>query len=119
MFGSRRSTGDFPVGRHLGGRVTADQAITAAYRAASREFAREAARPAAYEAFLIATSDHLEKAAQVLTKIAVNREQSTSLAIRGLEAAGLREIMTASVSVLLALGHYPYLRRVEYTEEMT
>ena len=99
--------------------MTPDDAICAAFRAASKEIARAPVRPDAYEGFLVATSDHLDKAAKMLSNIAKFRGEGVDeRAMASLEHIGLTEIMAATVSAMLALGHYPYLSRIVLQEEL-
>lgn len=99
--------------------MTPDQAISAAFRAASQELARTFVKAESYEGFLISSADHLDQAAQLLTKIAQERGVAQDQhALTKLEHQGLREILQATVSTLLALGHYPYLKRVEIRGEI-
>lgn len=98
--------------------MTPDEAISAAFRASSRELARVPVRPDAYEAFLIKTSEHLDLAAQLLTRIASERENSNADTLTTLEQCGLREMLQATVSALLALGHYPYLKSINLEGEL-
>ncbi|MEE8551580.1 MAG: hypothetical protein V3T08_10045 [Gemmatimonadota bacterium] len=97
--------------------MTPDEAISAAFRAASTELARTSVRPDAYEGFLAATKEHLDLASQFFSKIAVHRDKAGYNAITTLEHQGLREILQATVSTLLALGHYPYLDRIHMDGE--
>lgn len=92
--------------------MTPDDAISAAFRAASKELDRQPVQVEAYETFLLNTSEHLDLAAQFLTQIAEKREAANDETLASLEQCGLREILQASVSGLLALAHYPYLNRI-------
>ena len=98
--------------------MTPDEIISAAFRAASKELSRSPIRPDAYEGFMVATSEHLDQAAQFFSKIAEERNTASLDTLTALEHYGMREILQATVSALLALGHYPYLDRIQMDGEV-
>ncbi len=92
--------------------MTADEAITSAFRAASGELRREPLTIESYETYLIAAGDHLDKSAQGLSQIAISREKSTRTRMETLEQLAFLEVYKSAIGALLALAAFPYLSRI-------
>ncbi len=96
--------------------MTPEQAISAAFRAASREMSRgmTTQKAQAYEAFLIQTSEHLDSAGKAWAGLAANRgPATTSNQAAGMEMHAYVQLLQATVGCLMALGHFPYLPRID------
>ncbi len=95
--------------------MTSDEAISAAFRAASREMARGMApdKGGAYEAFLIQTGEYLDGSSQSWARLAEARPRITASQAEGMEMHAYIQILQATIGCLMALGHFPYLPRID------
>lgn len=101
--------------------MTPEESISAAFRAASREMSRgmTANKAAAFQGFLVQTSQTLNETAKAFAAVSGLRPKGSAEDIARLEAYAYNQILQATISAIMALGHFPYLEGVDsrITEE--
>ncbi len=95
--------------------MTPEQAVTEAFRAASRRVGLGVAdrRSENYQALLIQTSEHLDGAAKAWTSIAQARPDTVEQDLEPIQLHAFVQILQATISCLLALAYFPYLRAID------
>ncbi len=94
--------------------MTPEESITAAFRAASGEMSKgmTANKAGAFHGFVVQASHTLNETAKAFAAVSELRPNGSTEDIARLEAYAYNQILQTTITVLMALGHFPYLDRI-------
>ena len=93
--------------------LTPEVVIAIVYRCVDRELARQGVKPDDYEPYLQMTEQYNKLAHAAFIRTAQAREHADPETAKALEMQAYNTVLQTAISALMALGHFPYLSRIE------